>query len=71
MNRYLFDLYNSNSHFLDDEGQLLKSRERARIEPVRVLHDVTRDETPDQKLVKLTVKVHSEASLILTSGWGA
>lgn len=78
MNRYFFDVYNSNGHVLDDEGQLLESRERARVEAVRILHDVTREEMPDHELMKLTVKVRSdtgaqvfEASLILTSGWSA
>ena len=50
----------------------------ARLEAIRILHDVARDEMPDRDLVKLTVKVRGEngaqvfeASLILTAGWSA
>jgi hypothetical protein len=78
MNRYFFDVYNSDGQVLDQEGQLLETRDRARSEAVRILHDIARDEMPDSDLVKITVKVRSdngaqlfEASLILTSGWSA
>jgi len=78
MNRYFFDVYNSDGPVLDDDGQFLESRDRARAEALRILHDIARDEMPDRDLVKLTVKVRGdggaqmfEASLILTSGWSA
>ncbi|QPC94842.1 DUF6894 family protein [Mesorhizobium sp. INR15] len=78
MHRYFFDVYNTESQVLDDDGQLLESRERARQEALRILHDVAYEEMPDRELVKLTVKVRGEtgaqmfeASLILTSGWSA
>ncbi|WP_246675338.1 hypothetical protein [Mesorhizobium sp. B2-3-4] len=78
MNRYFFDVYNSDGQVLDDDGQFLESRDRARAEALRILHDIARDEMPDRDLVKLTVKVRGdggaqmfEASLILTSGWSA
>jgi hypothetical protein len=78
MNRYFFDVYNSDGQVLDDDGQFFESRDRARAEALRILHDIARDEMPDRDLVRLTVKVRSdggtqmfEASLILTSGWSA
>lgn len=78
MNRYFFDLYNSEGHALDEQGQLFGSRERAKTEALRILHDVAHEEMPDRELAKVTVKVRSdsgaqlfEASLILTSGWSA
>ena len=76
MGRYFFDVYNSDGQVLDEEGQAFGSRDRARLEAIRILHDVARDEMPDRDLVKLTVKVRGEngaqvfeASLILTAGW--
>ncbi|CAN7302241.1 DUF6894 family protein [Mesorhizobium caraganae] len=78
MNRYFFDVYNTDGQVLDEEGQLFESPDRARAEALRILHDVARDEMPDRDLVKLTVKVRGgdgaqmfEASLILTAGWSA
>jgi hypothetical protein len=78
MDRYFFDLYTSEGHVLDGQGQLFESRERAKTEALRILHDVAHEEMPDGELAKLTVKVRSgsgaqlfEASLILTSGWSA
>ena len=78
MDRYFFDVYNSEGHVLDEQGQPFESRERAKTEALRILHDVAHEEMPDRDLVKLTVKVRShsgaqlfEASLILTSGWSA
>ncbi len=78
MNRYFFDVYNSDGLVLDEDGQFFESRDRARGEALRILHDVARDEMPDRDLVKITVKVRSdngaqmfEASLILTTGWSA
>ncbi|MBZ9799020.1 DUF6894 family protein [Mesorhizobium sp. ES1-4] len=78
MKRYYFDLYNSDGLVPDDDGQPFQSREQARAEAIRILHDVARDEMPDRDLVKITVKVRSEtgaqvfeASLILTTGWSA
>jgi hypothetical protein len=78
MGRYFFDVYNSDGQVLDEEGQAFGSRDRARLEAIRILHDVARDEMPDRDLVKLTVKVRGEngaqvfeASLILTAGWSA
>ncbi|PBB65294.1 hypothetical protein CK228_28990 [Mesorhizobium sp. WSM4312] len=76
MDRYFFDVYNSEGPVLDENGQLFASKESARDEALRVLQDVARDEMPDRDLFKLTVKVRGEngakvfeASLILTSGW--
>ncbi|WP_245525669.1 hypothetical protein [Mesorhizobium sp. M00.F.Ca.ET.216.01.1.1] len=60
MNRYFFDVYNSDGHVLDKEGQLFESRDRARAEAVRILHDIARDEMPDRDLVKITVKIRSD-----------
>ena len=78
MDRYFFDIYNSEGQVLDEEGQLFASKESAKDDALRVLQDVARDEMPDRDLFKLTVKVRSEngakvfeASLILTSGWTA
>ena len=78
MDRYFFDIYNSEGQVLDEEGQLFASKESAKDEDLRVLQDVARDEMPDRDLFKLTVKVRSEngakvfeASRILTSGWTA
>ncbi|BCG83743.1 DUF6894 family protein [Mesorhizobium sp. 113-3-3] len=78
MDRYFFDVYNSEGQVLDEEGQLFASKESAKDEALRVLQDVARDEMPDRDLFKLTVKVRSEngadvfeASLILMSGWTA
>ncbi len=51
MHRYFFDVYNTDSHVLDDDGQLLESRERARKEALRILHDVAYEELPDRELV--------------------
>jgi hypothetical protein len=76
MNRYFFDVYNSEGQVLDEEGQLFASKESAKNEALRILQDVARDELPDRDLFQLTVKVRGEngakvfeASLILTSGW--
>ena len=78
MNRYFFDVYNSEGQVLDQDGQLFETRDRARAESLRILHDIAREEMPDCDLVKMTVKVRGdngaqmfEASLILTSGWSA
>ena len=78
MKRYYFDLYNSDGPVQDDDGQPFETRDQARAEAIRILHDVARDEMPDSDLVKITVKVRNEtgaqvfeASLILTTGWSA
>ena len=78
MQLYYFDVYNSDGHVLDQDGQLFDTNEKATAEALRILHDVARDEMPDRELVKLTVKVRGstgaqlfEASLILTSGWSS
>jgi hypothetical protein len=76
MDRFFFDVYNAEGHTLDEEGLLLHSRDRAKDEALRILHDIARDELKGEDLVKITVKVRNqaggqifEASLILTSGW--
>jgi hypothetical protein len=76
MQRFYFDVHNSEGIETDTEGQLFPSRERARIEAIRILHDIVHDEMIDAELVKFTVTVRSEgtsqifeASLILISGW--
>lgn len=55
MDRYFFDIYNSEGQALDEEGQLFASKESAKDEALRVLQDVARDEMPDRDLFKLTV----------------
>jgi hypothetical protein len=75
MQRFYFDVHNSEGVETDNDGQLFPSREQARREAIRILHDIAYDEMPDGQLVKFTVKVRSEgsqifeASLTLTSGW--
>ena len=78
MDRYFFDIYNSEGQVLDEEGQLFASKESAKDEALRVLQDVARDEMPHRDLFTPTLKVRSrkgakgfEASLLLTSGWTA
>lgn len=56
MKRYYFDLYNSDGLVADETGQFFESRDRARAEALRILHDVARDEMPDRDLVKITSK---------------
>jgi hypothetical protein len=74
MERFYFDIYNDETH-LDRDGQLLPSRDRARVEALRILHDVARDETPAGEQLKITVKVRNaagqifEASLTLDTAW--
>jgi uncharacterized protein DUF6894 len=76
MERFYFDLYNSEGPEMDRDGQLFPTRERARIEALRILHDVAHDEMLDGDLIKITVKVRDEnrkqifeASLTLASTW--
>ena len=76
MQRFYFDLYNTEHSQQDSEGQLFADRERAGMEALRILHDVARDEMPVGKNLKITVKVSNaeheeifEASLILDSAW--
>lgn len=76
MQRFYFDLYNSEHSQEDPEGQLFASRERAGMEALRILHDVARDEMPGGKHLTITVKVLDEkrdqifeASLTLESAW--
>lgn len=76
MERFYFDLYNSEHSQTDRDGQLFATRERAGLEALRILQDVARDEMPDGNNLKITVKVrneHSEqifeASLTLASAW--
>lgn len=76
MQRFYFDLYNTEQTQMDGEGQLFANRERAGMEALRILHDVARDEMPDGDQLKITVKVRNEqseqifeASLILASAW--
>ena len=76
MERFYFDLYNSDGPEMDREGQLFPTRDRARIEALRILHDVAHDEMPDGDQIVITVKVRDEnrqqifeASLTLASAW--
>jgi hypothetical protein len=75
MQRFYFDLYNTEHIQHDSEGQLFADRERAGMEALRILHDVARDEMPVGKSLKITVKVRDEkrevfeASLTLDSAW--
>ena len=76
MERFYFDLYNTEHSQRDSEGQLLASRERAGMEALRILHDVARDEMPGGRHLTITVKVLDEkrdqifeASLTLESSW--
>lgn len=76
MERYYFDLYNSEVCQVDDQGQLFASRERAGLEALRILQDIARDEMPGGQHLTITVKVLDEkraqvfeASLTLDSAW--
>ncbi|RAZ90377.1 hypothetical protein DPM33_12660 [Mesorhizobium hawassense] len=76
MERYYFDLYNSEHSQVDDQGQLFANRERAGLEALRILQDVARDEAPGAERLKITVKLRNaekvqifEASLTLHSAW--
>ncbi|TGP20189.1 MULTISPECIES: hypothetical protein [unclassified Mesorhizobium] len=76
MERFYFDLYNTESTQKDAEGQLFPDRESARMEALRILHDVVRDEALGGDRLKITVKVRNqkrdqifEASLTLDSAW--
>lgn len=76
MQRFYFDVYDSDGPETDTEGQLFETPERARTEALRILHDIAYEEMPDIKLVKITVKIRTdgdqqifEASLTLTSDW--
>jgi len=78
MKRYYFDLYNSDGLVADETGEFFESRDRARAEALRILHDVARDEMPDRDLVKITVKMRDEAgteafeaSLTLNAAWSS
>ncbi|MDX8452855.1 hypothetical protein RFM98_08810 [Mesorhizobium sp. VK9D] len=76
MERYYFDLYNSEYCQVDDQGQLFADRQRAGLEALRILQDIARDEAPGAEQLKITVKLRDakkvqifEASLILDSAW--
>jgi hypothetical protein len=76
MERFYFDLYNSEGTEMDRDGQLFPTREGARIEALRILYDIAYDEMPDGDLIKIAVKVRNEkkdqifeASLTLASAW--
>lgn len=75
MERFYFDLYNTDETHVDRDGQFLHGRDRAGVEALRILHDVARDEMPVGDHLKLTVKVRDEkrqifeASLTLDSAW--
>jgi hypothetical protein len=78
MKRYYFDLYNGDGLVLDENGQLFESRQQARAEAVRILHDIASDEMPDRDLVRITIKMRNEAkaqvfeaSLTLNAAWSA
>lgn len=76
MERFYFDVYNTEHTQMDGDGQLLPSRDRAGVEALRILHDVASDEMPGGDHLKITVKVRNasqeqifEASLTLHSAW--
>jgi hypothetical protein len=76
MQRFYFDVYNTEHTQMDDEGQFFTDRERAGMEALRILQDVARDEMPVSQHLKITVKVLDakrdqvfEASLTLDSAW--
>ncbi|WP_027170166.1 hypothetical protein [Mesorhizobium sp. WSM3224] len=76
MERFYFDLYNSENSQEDREGQLFPNRQRAGMEALRILYDVARDEMPGGRHLSITVKVLDErrdqifeASLTLNSAW--
>ncbi len=76
MERFYFDVYNTEHSQEDGEGQLFADRERAGLEALRILHDVAHDEMPGGRNLKITVKVLDakrdqvfEASLTLDSAW--
>jgi hypothetical protein len=76
MERYYFDVYNTEHTQMDGDGQLLPNPDRAGIEALRILYDVARDEMPGGEHIKITVKVLNasreqifEASLTLSSAW--
>ena len=76
MERYYFDLYNSDHCQVDDQGQLFATRERAGLEALRILQDIARDEALGAERLKITVKLRNarkvqifEASLTLDSAW--
>jgi hypothetical protein len=76
MQRFYFDVYNTEHSQFDSDGQLFASRERAGLEALRILHDVARDEMPGGSHLAITVKVLDErrdqifeASLKLESAW--
>ncbi|MDX8468871.1 hypothetical protein RFM26_24490 [Mesorhizobium sp. VK23B] len=76
MERFYFDLYNTEQTQLDAEGQLLSNPERAGMEALRILHDVAWDEMQGGECLTTTVKVRNEkseqvfeASLTLNAVW--
>ena len=76
MQRFYFDVYNTEHSQTDGEGQFFADREKAGMEALRILHDVARDEMPGGTNLKITVKVLDdkrdqvfEASLTLDSAW--
>ncbi|TIS61438.1 MAG: hypothetical protein E5W93_07805 [Mesorhizobium sp.] len=76
MERFYFDLYNTDHTQLDREGQLFPSRERAGVEALRILHDVASEEMTVGDQLKITVRIRNEkseqifeASLTLDSAW--
>ncbi|MGX7872864.1 DUF6894 family protein [Mesorhizobium sp. ORM6] len=60
MERFYFDLYNSEHTRRDAQGQRFANRERAGMEALRILHDVARDEMPGGRHLTITVKVLDE-----------
>lgn len=76
MQRFYFDIYNTEHSQSDSDGQLFASRERAGMEALRILQDVARDEMRDGGSLTITVKVLDEqrdqifeASLTFDSAW--
>ncbi|PBC02588.1 hypothetical protein [Mesorhizobium sp. WSM3860] len=76
MERFYFDLHNTEHTQMDSEGQLFSSPENARKEALRILRDVARDEMPNGDNLKITIKMRNdkreqifEASLTLQSTW--
>jgi len=76
MERFYFDVYNTEHSHMDGRGQLLSDREHAGMEAMRILRDVAYDEMPGGDHLKITVKVRNvrreqifEASLTMNSSW--
>lgn len=74
MHRYFFDLYDHIGFAVDEDGQLMNSREQARAEAIRILCDIAQEELPDGKSLMVKVRDDAgvqilEATLTLKAAW--